>query len=107
MPNALVTGGAGFIGSHLASYLFSNGYGLRILDNLSSGKIKNLSGVSDNIEFTEGDIRDRPLALALMNDVDFIFHLAAIPEGSHTGHKHKEIPCWKPWFHPFDISRQG
>ncbi len=54
----LVTGGAGFIGSHLVDHLLSLGHQVRVLDNLDSGKLANLEAVSKRIEFVEGDVRE-------------------------------------------------
>ncbi len=54
-----ITGGAGFIGSHLADALITRGDSVTILDNLSTGTLNNLSGVVEKIEFIEGDIRDQ------------------------------------------------
>ena len=74
----LVTGGAGFIGSHIAEYLVQRGDDVTILDNLYTGKIENLSKVSDNVNFVNGDIRDYKLLESLVNDCDGVFHEAAL-----------------------------
>ncbi|MDR2198444.1 MAG: NAD-dependent epimerase/dehydratase family protein [Deltaproteobacteria bacterium] len=74
----LVTGGAGFIGSHLTEALVAGGRRVRVLDNLSSGALSNLSGVRDKIEFVEGDIRDRELLGKTLRKVSLVFHLAAM-----------------------------
>ena len=58
MANYLVTGGAGFIGSHIAETLAGRGEKVRILDDLSTGKLANLADFVDRVEFIEGDIRD-------------------------------------------------
>ncbi|MFH1848153.1 MAG: NAD-dependent epimerase/dehydratase family protein, partial [Candidatus Omnitrophota bacterium] len=58
---ALVTGGAGFIGSHLTEELVSRGWQVRVLDNFFAGKKENLAGVMDKIELVTGDIRDRDI----------------------------------------------
>lgn len=73
----LVTGGAGFIGSHLAEHLVREGRQVRVLDNLSSGKRANLAGVS-GVELIEGDIRDASTVSAAMKGIDAVFHLAAV-----------------------------
>ena len=57
----LVTGGAGFIGSHIVEYLVQRGDNVTILDNLNTGKIENLSKVKTNVNFVNGDIRDYKL----------------------------------------------
>ena len=59
----LVTGGTGFIGSHIVEYLVQRGDNVTILDNLNTGKIENLSKVKNNINFVNGDIRDYKLSL--------------------------------------------
>ena len=56
MRRGLVTGGAGFIGSHLAESLAREGWHVRVLDNLSTGNIKNLAALKDRVEFIQGDI---------------------------------------------------
>lgn len=71
----LITGGAGFIGSHIAEY-FQGKAEVRILDSLRSGFKKNLDGL--DVEFIEGDIRDRITVAKAMEDVDYVFHLAAM-----------------------------
>ena len=74
----LVTGGAGFIGSHIVEYLTERGDQVTVLDDLSNGKIQNLSKVSDDINFINGDIRDYKLVEELVKDVDGVFHEAAL-----------------------------
>ena len=72
---ALVTGGAGFIGSHLTDFLLDQGISVICLDNLSSGSLKNLDRRSD---FVEGSITDLDLCNKLVKEVDYVFHLAAM-----------------------------
>ncbi|MDR2300758.1 MAG: NAD-dependent epimerase/dehydratase family protein [Deltaproteobacteria bacterium] len=74
----LVTGGAGFIGSHLVEALVNDGVRVLVIDNLSGGKMANLSKVVGQIEFFEGDIRDRDLLEKLLRGVGVVFHLAAM-----------------------------
>jgi len=74
----LITGGAGFIGSHLAEKLVNLGYDVTVLDNLSTGNKKNLASILDNVTFVEGDIRDYDL-LQRISKVDYVFHEAALP----------------------------
>lgn len=76
----LVTGGAGFIGSHVVEGLFNKGYSVRIIDNLSAGKLTNIckSVKSGKVDFVKGDIRDMELVRKCVQDVDFVVHLAAI-----------------------------
>ncbi len=80
MTTALVTGAAGFIGSHLVEGLLERGYDVRGLDNLSSGSLDNLSEVRDDGSFTfvEGDIRDSDVVARLVEGVDYVFHQAAV-----------------------------
>ena len=74
----LVTGGAGFIGSHIVEYLIQRGDDVVVLDNLSNGKMQNISKVSDDINFVNGDVRDYNLVEQLVKDVDSVFHEAAL-----------------------------
>ena len=74
---ALVTGGAGFIGSHIVEELLRNGATVRILDNFSSGKRENLETFHGNLEILEGDLREASAVKAAVRDVELVFHLAA------------------------------
>jgi UDP-glucose 4-epimerase len=76
---ALITGGAGFIGSHLAERLVKDGNKVVIVDNLSTGSLENIKSLDANpaFEFIKGDICDGPLMEALAKRIDVIFHLAA------------------------------
>ncbi len=79
----LVTGGAGFIGSHLVRWLVEQGEEVRVLDNLSSGKCSFLGPALEHINLIEGDICDMPTLQAAVAKVDLVFHLAArvsVPE---------------------------
>ena len=80
----LVTGGAGFIGSHIVEYLIQRGDDVVVLDNLSNGKMQNLSKVSDDINFVNGDIRDYKLVEQLVKDIDGVFHEAALVSVPHS-----------------------
>jgi len=75
---ALVTGGAGFIGSHLVEALLSSGCRVAVLDNLSGGSLANLETVKDRIEFYENDIRQLDVLSKIAQGCDVIFHLAAV-----------------------------
>ena len=77
MKKVLITGGAGFIGSHTADLLMENGIAVRVLDNLSSGFRHNLPQQHPLLEFVEGDIRDKAQVNACMQDVSHCLHLAA------------------------------
>lgn len=73
-----MTGGAGFIGSHLVDALVERGARVRVLDNLSTGNMENLRHCSDRIEFLEKDLRDFPACLEAVKGVSCIFHQAAL-----------------------------
>jgi UDP-glucose 4-epimerase len=73
----LITGGVGFIGSHLADALVARGDSVFALDNLSTGSKKNTQHIIKNFEFIQGDIRDSNLVNELTSQVDVVFHLAA------------------------------
>jgi len=75
----LVTGGAGFIGSNLTIGLVRRGYGVRIFDNFSTGRIDNLLPVIKDVEIVEGDVRDFWMVLRAVRDVEYVVHLAALP----------------------------
>lgn len=92
MADVLVTGGAGFIGSHLVTRLVELGRRVRVLDNLSSGQRANLAHVDGRYECLEGDIRDYETCARACSGVEFVLHEAAIgsvpkslddPEPSH------------------------
>ncbi len=75
----LVTGGAGFIGSHLVRRLHAEGHSVRVLDNLATGFRHNLEEVLDSIDFIEGDICDLGVCTKASQDIDTVFHVAALP----------------------------
>jgi len=76
---ALVTGGAGFIGSHIVDRLMNEGAHVRVLDDLSNGNMSNLSQWKDNknFEFIQGDVRDETIVKSAVRDVEVVFHEAA------------------------------
>jgi nucleoside-diphosphate-sugar epimerase len=78
MASYLVTGGAGFIGSHLTEELVRRGHQVRVVDNLMTGKRRNLDHVL-GVEFLEGDLADMPVCERAVHGVDFVLHQAAIP----------------------------
>ncbi len=78
ISHALVTGGAGFIGSHIVEALILKGCKVTVLDNLSTGSELNLAAVKKSIKFVEGDIRDRRVLENAAESCDTIFHLAAV-----------------------------
>jgi nucleoside-diphosphate-sugar epimerase len=75
--HTLVTGGAGFIGSHIVEELLRRGNTVRVLDNFSTGFRENIEGFQGNLEILEGDLRDPEAVKAAVRDVEQIFHLAA------------------------------
>lgn len=78
MAQFLVTGGSGFIGSHLCRKLLGEGHGVRVLDNLSFGKRANLSDVADDIDFHEADLCDEDAVQRAVKGVEYILHHAAV-----------------------------
>ena len=78
MPSYLVTGGAGFIGSHLTEELVRRGHAVRVVDSLVTGKRRNLDHVPD-VEFVEGDLADLSVAERAVRGMDYVLHQAAIP----------------------------
>lgn len=96
MKKYLVTGGAGFIGSHLVRALLEQGVFVRVLDNFSTGQRENLFGF--DVEILEGDIRDATKAAEAVQGIDVIFHEAAfvsVPQSMQD-----PLPC-------FDINQRG
>jgi UDP-glucose 4-epimerase len=75
--NILVTGGAGFIGSHLVAALVHDGHRVTVLDNLSTGNLSNLTPVASEITFVEGDILSADLVESEVRRADLVYHLAA------------------------------
>src|SRR5256886_1908588 len=75
----LVTGGAGFIGSHVAERLVALGHQVRVVDNLSTGDEANLAGLDGEIEFLRGDLCEAPVCRSAVARIDVVFHLAALP----------------------------
>lgn len=73
----LITGGAGFIGSHLCDALIAQDHKVLILDNMSTGSAANISHIKDQVEFHQGDIRDVSLVEKLMSPADLVLHMAA------------------------------
>jgi nucleoside-diphosphate-sugar epimerase len=75
----LVTGGGGFIGSHMVRYLLKENARVRIMDNFLTGNRKNLSEIADRIELLEGDLRDQATVFAATQNIDYVIHLGALP----------------------------
>jgi UDP-glucose 4-epimerase len=78
MPQCLVTGGAGFIGSHLVEALVARGHRVRVLDNFSTGDATNLEGVRGSIDLVEGDITDFDTVRSAVRGTEVVFHQAAL-----------------------------
>jgi nucleoside-diphosphate-sugar epimerase len=74
----LVTGGAGFIGSHIVEEIVQRGESVRVLDDLSTGRKENLSSVLGKVDFREGDIRDPETLRRVFEGVNYVIHLAAL-----------------------------
>lgn len=95
----LVTGGAGFIGSHIVEKLLKAGNFVRVLDNLSSGKLENLSFTkeyenNEKFELIKGDIRDRSVCDSACQDIDYILHQAAlrsVPKSVKDPYEYNEV----------------
>lgn len=75
--SCLVTGGAGFIGSHMVDALLETGYSVRVLDNLSTGRLDNLKDAEKKIEFIKGDIRKEADVRKAVRQMDYVIHIAA------------------------------
>lgn len=79
MERFLVTGGAGFIGSNICRKLVSQGCFVRVIDNLLTGKLTNLAGVMDKIEFLNADMGDEQVIRSAMRNIDIVLHQGALP----------------------------
>lgn len=82
MAKYLVTGGAGFIGSHIAERLVSQGETVRVLDNLSTGSLDNLAHLGNKVEFVQGDLQNREVVNRAVQGIEVVFHqgaLASVP----------------------------
>src|SRR3990172_8371286 len=78
MASILVTGGAGFIGSHLATRFVELGHSVRVFDNLSTGHASNLAHLGSRVELIEADLRDAGACRKACDGVEFVFHQAAL-----------------------------
>ncbi|HTG95492.1 MAG TPA: SDR family oxidoreductase [Pyrinomonadaceae bacterium] len=76
---AVVTGGAGFIGSHIVDALTRNGLRVRVIDDLSTGHRENLEEITGDVDFTEGSVADEQLLKKVLDGAELVFHEAAIP----------------------------
>lgn len=86
----VITGGAGFIGSHLAKSLISEGHRVTIIDNLNTGKIENLKEILNQVDFVKGDIRDMELLKNKLKDAEGVFHEAALASVQESFSKQQE-----------------
>jgi UDP-glucose 4-epimerase len=79
LTTVLITGGGGFIGSHLVDYMLGRGYAVRVLDNFSTGRRDNVRHVLADIELIEGDLRDPDTVRRAVQGVEVVFHHGALP----------------------------
>ncbi|MBD3266653.1 SDR family NAD(P)-dependent oxidoreductase [bacterium] len=79
MAKILVTGGAGFIGSHIAGHASQQGHDVIVVDNFETGRKENLDSFLDKVTFHQLDIRDNDAVKNVMNGVEYVFHQAALP----------------------------
>ena len=94
MSKYLVTGGAGFIGSHIVETLVKRGQKVRVLDNFCSGKIKNIKPFLNKIKLIKGDIRSPETCLRATKGIDFVLHQAAlrsVPKSMLDPHEYNEV----------------
>ena len=84
IKKALITGGAGFIGSHIAETLVQQGCDITVLDNLASGHLENLESIKDDITFVRGDIQDEKVLAEVAEGCDAVFHQAAVVSVTKT-----------------------
>ena len=105
----LVTGGAGFIGSHIVTALVERGDSVRVFDNLSTGKAENLAHLGKRVEFTQGDLLEPKQVEQAVAGIDVVFHQAAMasvprslaqPAASHAA-------CATGTLHVLDAARRG
>lgn len=79
MDRFLVTGGAGFIGSNICRRLVSEGCFVRVVDNLLTGKVENLAGITNKVDFIQADMGEEEVARRAVKDVDVVLHQGALP----------------------------
>ena len=105
----LVTGGAGFIGSHIATALADRGDEVVVLDNLSTGKRENLAHLDDKVSLVEGCLLDRELLEQVVKDVDIIYHQAALASVPRSVKKPMDTnaACVTGTLNLLDVARQA
>lgn len=94
MSKFLVTGGAGFIGSHIVEALVKRKHFVRVVDNFSSGRKKNLQNIINKIELIKGDIRSQSTCIRATRDIDFVLHQAAlrsVPKSMKNPKEYNEV----------------
>ena len=94
MSKFLVTGGAGFIGSHIVEALVKMKHFVRVVDNFSSGRKKNLKNIINKIELIKGDIRSQSTCIRATRGMDFVLHQAAlrsVPKSMNNPKKYNEV----------------
>jgi nucleoside-diphosphate-sugar epimerase len=94
MSKFLVTGGAGFIGSHITEALVKRGHAVRVLDNFSSGKMSNLKGLEKKIDLIKGDICSKPVCFKATRGIQFVLHQAAlrsVPKSMVAPHAYNRV----------------
>src|SRR5438876_9245010 len=79
VSTCLVTGGAGFIGSHLTEALATGGHTVRVLDDLSTGNVANLAAVKDRVQLVQGSVTTPELVGQAVAGCEVVYHLAALP----------------------------
>jgi len=109
MARYLVTGGAGFIGSHIATALVERGDSVRVLDNLSTGNRDNLAHVASKVELIEGDLLDAAVVDKAVKDIDVVFHQAALASVPRSVEAPLEThaACATGTLHVLDAARRG
>lgn len=94
MARYLVTGGAGFIGSHVVDWLVKEGHQVRVLDDLSSGKLENLAHHGKKVEFIKNDLRNRQAVIDACQGIEFVIHEAAwrsVPKSMNDPYGYTEV----------------
>ena len=109
MAKFLVTGGAGFIGSHIVTQLVENGEQVRVLDNLSTGHQENLSHLDGKFEFVQGDVRDPETVARAVAGTEVVFHQAALASVPLSIEKPAEVHdvCATGTLNVLDAARQS